>query len=554
MKKIFEFIANEEYEKAEKYVLSVSPNVLNDFFHHGEQADLIEFCKAASPKVLKKCILDVKDRQTFIFNTINDEQTEELLKLFTPEEKTKLLFELPQDIAFHIACADDLFYLLNTKQYALLKKLLPVFLPVDLAKIFETSDKNAELLLLFRLLPKDLATKTFVEISSKRQEELLNQFTNIELKEVVDRLFLDDFADLLEEMPASLVKKLLSIAGKEKRDSVNKILMYPQNSAGSIMTVEFISFKKDWTVLQAITHIKNCGIDKETIYNGYVTDGTRKLIGLVTTKDLLLANEEATIEDIMKKSVVYVHTYDDREYVANTISDYGFLAIPVVDAERRLVGIVTVDDAIEVLQAETTEDISKISAIIPTDTPYLKTSVFSIWKNRIPWLLILMISATLTGLIINTFEGRLNLISPLLFACVPMLMDTGGNSGSQASVTIIRSLALGDLSTKDVFKVLWKEFRVSILLGLTLSLACFAKLLLIDNLLFGYAYTVQLSAIVSIALLATVIIAKIVGGLLPLLAKVCRLDPAVVASPFITTIVDALSLMIYCMLALSLLG
>ena len=314
------------------------------------------------------------------------------------------------------------------------------------------------------------------------------------------------------------------------------------------------------SVEEAFDHIRAQAIDKETIYTCYVTDTSSKLIGLVTAKELMLAPKGALICDIMEDNVIYANTRDDREDVARKISDYGFLAIPVVDIERRLVGIVTVDDAMDVLEEENTEDLEKMVGIVHEDTPYLKTSVFSIWKNRVPWLLILMVSATFTGLIINTFEGSLNAISPVLFACIPMLMDTGGNSGSQVSVTVIRALALGELSTEDTRKVLWKEIRASLLLGVTLAIACFAKLMLIDNLLFGTfmpgnkAYTWDKCAVVSFALMCTVVVAKVVGCLLPLFVKKLKLDPAAVASPFITTIVDAVSLMIFCGLSIALLA
>lgn len=321
------------------------------------------------------------------------------------------------------------------------------------------------------------------------------------------------------------------------------------------MTVEMVSLCPDITISEAFDKIRKTAIDKETIYTCYVIDQTRHLIGVTTVKELLLADPSAKIADIMNENVICVHTLDDQETTARKLSDYGFLAMPVVDDESRLVGIVTVDDALDVIEAEDTEDISKIAATKPSDKPYLKTSVLTIFKNRLPWLLILMVSATFTGLIINKFEGRLNAISTVLIACVPMLMDTGGNAGSQASVTIIRALALGEVCTKDVMKVLWKEIRASLLLGLCLAIACFAKLQLIDNLLFGYAdYTLIRSAIVSVSLFITVVMAKVIGCLLPICAKAIKLDPAVVASPFITTIVDALSLMVFCGLSVGILS
>ena len=321
------------------------------------------------------------------------------------------------------------------------------------------------------------------------------------------------------------------------------------------MTTEYVYLYPGMTVQESFAQIRANGIDKETIYTCYVIDDSRHLLGLVTVKDLLLHSYETKIEDIMEDHVIYIETHADKETAAQMFDKYSFLAIPVVDSEIRLVGIITIDDAMDVLQEENTEDIAKMAAIKPSDKPYLKTSVFAIWRNRIPWLLVLMVSATFTGLILNTFESKLSMISSVLFACVPMIMDTGGNAGSQASVTVIRSLALNEITTKDAFRVLWKEIRASILLAVSLAIACFGKLMLIDNLLFGYKdYTPFTCLVVSLALMCTVVIAKLVGCMLPMLAKRVKLDPAVVASPFITTIVDALSLILYCGLAIFLLG
>jgi len=425
---------------------------------------------------------------------------------------------------------------------------------VDIARIFNELTPE-ETLVLFRLLPKDLAADVFVEMDSEAQQGLISRWNNVELRSVMDELFVDDMVDIVEEMPANVVKRILAASDRETRDYVNEILRYPKDSAGSIMTVEFVCLSAEMTVENAFEKIRETAIDKETIYTCYVVDKGKRLLGIVTAKDLLLSPKEKKIGDIMETNLVYTRTTDDREEAVRLLTEYGLLAIPVVDDEMRLVGIVTVDDAIDVLQEENTEDITKMAAVKPSDKPYLKTGVFSIWRNRIPWLLVLMVSATFTGLILNTYESKLAIISTVLFACVPMIMDTGGNAGSQASVTVIRALALNELSTKDVFRVLWKELRVSMLLGLSLGVACFGKLTLIDNLLFGYAdYTPFTCMVVSLALACTVVIAKLVGCLLPLLAKKVKLDPAVVASPFITTIVDALSLILYCGLAIKMLS
>ena len=419
----------------------------------------------------------------------------------------------------------------------------------DLAKVFEAIEKDAELLILFRILPKDLAAETFVEMDTDVAHRLVNKLTDGELKAVVDELFLDDTLDLIEEMPASVVKRVLAQSDKETRNHINEFLKYPKDSAGSIMTIEFVSLRPDMTVERAFERIRSTAIDKETIYTCYVIGTTNKLLGLVTAKDLLLAKKHELIGDIMNENVIYAHTEDDRENVARTISEYGFLALPIVDREMRLVGIVTVDDAMDVLQEENTEDIAKMAAMSPTDRPYLKTGVFSLWKNRVLWLLILMLGSTFTSIILNRYEAML---STCLVACVPMIMGTGGNSGSQASVTVIRALSLGEVEIKDLGKVVWKELRTSLLLGFTLAVACFAKLILLDGMLLGVeGYTPLVCLVVSLALLCTVIVAKLVGAVLPILAKIFHLDPAVVANPFITTIVDAVSVILFCSLSIS---
>ena len=449
---------------------------------------------------------------------------------------------------------DSIVSLLQKRSFATLKPILASMNEVEVAHIFEDLEIG-DSLLLFRLLPKDLAADVFVELDADRQEDMISRLSNGELYDVMQELFVDDIVDIIEEMPANVVRRMLAQSDAQTRFYVNEILKYPKDSAGSIMTVEFVSLSPELTVDESYERIRLTAIDKETIYTCYVIDKSRRLIGTVSAKDLLLARRDQTISEIMNPHTVYAHTTDDRESVAFLLSEYDFLAVPVVDDEMRLVGIVTIDDAIDVLQEENSEDIAKMAAVRPDDKPYLKTGVFRLWRNRIPWLLVLMVSATFTGLILNKYEHRLAIISSVLFACVPMIMDTGGNAGSQASVTVIRALALNELTTKDALTVMWKELRVSVLLGASLAVACFAKLTLIDNLIFGYReYTPFICLVVSLSLTCTVVIAKIVGCTLPLLAKKVKLDPAVVASPFITTIVDALSLMLYCALAVGLLS
>lgn len=443
--------------------------------------------------------------------------------------------------------------LIKNKQYIEVRQILSDVNPADIATIF--SDFSEDMLpILFRILPKDIATDVFVEMSATGQQTLIKSFSDFELKTMFEDLYLDDAVDIIEEMPANVVKRILSNSSPEVRSQINSILKYPKDSAGSIMTIEYVALKKYMTVAEAFDHIKKTGVDKETIYTCYVTDASRILIGIVTAKTLMLSDREATIEEVMETNVIYANTLDDKEEVAKSIEKYGFLALPVVDKEKRLVGIVTVDDAIEVIQEEAEEDISKMAAIIPNEKPYLESGVFSIWKARIPWLLLLMISATVTGAIIASFESALATCA-VLTTFIPMLMGTGGNSGSQASVTVIRELSLGDVKFSDIFKVQWKELRVSVLCGLTLGLVEFVKLTVFDSLILGNeAITVSVAFAVSLTICLTVILAKLVGSSLPIIAQKLGFDPAVMASPFITTVVDALSLIVFFTIASSILN
>ena len=512
-----------------------------------------DFCREIESELLADTLVLLdKELQEQIITSLRDDELEDVMDELTVEETVDMMKELSYDVVIRIAEQEEILELLEQKNYALLKPLLSKMNPIDLASVFEEME-DQDLLRTFRILPKDLAAESFVEMSNEIQEKLLHQLNNKELKEVMDELFLDDVVDLVEEMPANVVKRILAQNDAETRKYINEILKYPEDSAGSIMTIEYVSLRPSMTVKEALDHIRAKAIDKETIYICYVTDVTRKLMGVLTVKDLLINNDNVVVEDIMNKNVIYANTEDDREEVARLISKYGFLAIPIVDRENRLVGIVTVDDAIDVLQEESTEDVSMMAAILPSDKSYLELSSFEIWKQRVPWLLVLLISSTFTGLIISSFEGELNAISTLLFACVPMMMGTGGNSGSQASVTIISGLAANELSLKNWLRIIWKEFRVSLILGATLAIACFVKLLLIDKLIFSQPYTYMICFVISLALFFTIVVAKFIGAVLPLVAKVLKLDPAVVASPFITTIVDVVSLILYCSLAISLL-
>lgn len=448
---------------------------------------------------------------------------------------------------------DQIKEMIHNKQHKELREYLDTLTSQDIAEIMEELVEDDEISYeqlprFYRLLPKDLAADTFVELNPDLQEELIKALTDREIKQVMDDMFVDDAVDVIEEMPANVVKRMLSNTDAETRRNINEILNYPEDSAGSIMTIEYMDLHEDMTVKEAFDYIRKNGMEKETINILYVTS-RRKLVGLCSVRDLLLHQYEDRISDIMEEDVIAVHTTDDKELVAQALAKYDFTAIPVVDNDDRLVGIVTVDDAIDVITEEATEDIEKMAAITPSEHPYLRSSVWEIWKQRIPWLLLLMVSATFTGMIITKFEDALA-AQVALTAFIPMLMDTGGNSGSQASVTIIRGLSLGDIDLGDIFRVVWKEFRVAILCGLALSVVAFGKIMLVDHLLMNNSdITPLVAAVVSLTLVVTVIIAKLVGCTLPILAKKLKFDPAVMASPFITTIVDALSLMIYMTLA-----
>ena len=446
---------------------------------------------------------------------------------------------------------DIVIKLLEQHKFAELKLIMNQMNPTDIASIFDEADKK-DVPVLFRLLPKELAAQTFAYLDSDQQEQLILAFSDKEIRDMVDELFLDDTVDIIEEMPANVVSRILKNTDEATRRQINELLAYPDDSAGSVMTPEFVYLNKNMTVLEAFDKIRSVGVAKETIYTCYVTE-ERKLIGVVSLLDLVTAPQNTKVEQIMDENVISVNTKEDKETVAATFAKYDLLALPVVDGENRLVGIVTVDDAIDVMQDENTEDIELMAAIVPTDKPYFKTSVFETFLKRIPWLLILMVSATFTGMIITGFEEKLA-ASVALTAFIPMLMDTGGNAGGQSSTTIIRGLSLGNIQLKDVLKVLWKEMRVAVLCGVVLAVVNFVKIMLVDRLLLGNSdINAMVALVVCLTLVVAVFIAKIIGCTLPIGAKVIGFDPAVMASPFITTIVDAISLLSYFRIALSLL-
>ena len=432
----------------------------------------------------------------------------------------------------------------SRRDLAKIKEILSTINPADIAEIFN-SFPTSQRLLFFRLLAKEEAADTFVELDGDTQEELIHAFSDNELKDVLDELYLDDAVDIIEEMPATVVKRILKNTDTDTRKSINALLKYPEDSAGSIMTPEFVDLKNDMTVEDAFKRIRRTGVDKETIYTCYVTDNSRHLLGVTTVKELLLHDYDDDISDFMETNVIYINTLDDQEIAAQQLDKYNFLALPVVDMEERLVGIITIDDAMDVMQEENTEDIQKMNAMLPTEKTYLKTTVFETWKSRFPWLLLLMVSATFTGSIISGFEDKLAAMT-ILTAFIPMLMDTGGNSGGQASVTVIRAMSLGEIEFKNYFKVLWKEIRVGFICGISLAAVNFVKILLIDKLLLGNSeITLIVDLAICLTLVVEIIFAKMIGCTLPMLAKKCGFDPAVMSSPFITTIVDAVSLLIF---------
>lgn len=553
MKKEFlALLEREDYEAAAAIADKLSAAELAELLKNLPDARLTALCgKLESDSLAEVLLLLDSESKKKIIDNLHDDELEKVLDEISVDDTVDIIEEMPQEIVRRIAETEEIIKLLEERNFGVLKPLVSSMNAIDLAEVFENIGNDGETLLLFRILPKDLAADTFVEMDSDVKERLINRLNDRELRDVMNELFLDDTVDLIEEMPASVVKRVLAQSDNETRAYINELLKYPKDSAGSIMTIEFVALHPMMTVDEAFDHIRKTAIHKETIYTCYVVDPTNKLLGLVTAKDLMLAQKTDSIADIMNENVIYAHTEDDKEYVARTISDYGFLALPIVDRESRLVGIVTVDDAMTVLQEENTEDIAKMAAMQPADKPYLKTKVFNLWKNRVVWLLILMISATFTGMILNTYEAQL---SACVVACVPLLMDSGGNAGSQASVTVIRALALGEIRPKDIGKVVWKEFRTALLLGVTLAAVCFLKLILLDGMLLGFdGYTWQVALVVSLSLFCAIVVAKLIGSILPILAKVCRLDPAVVANPFITTIVDAVTVILLCTLSVHIL-
>lgn len=458
------------------------------------------------------------------------------------EENEKL--ETMDYEAIHEKRTDELTELLNKRDMKQLKQRMEELNEFDVAEFLAEIDDN-QMPMVFRLLSKETAAEVFANFDTPEQEKIINSITDSELSGIIEELYVDDAVDMMEELPANVVKRVMRAARPETRNLINQYLRYPDNSAGSIMTSEFVDLKKYMNVKEAFARIRRIGEDKETIYICFVTSADRKLEGIVTVKDLLLADDDTVLEELMDRNVIFASTTEDQESVSEKFSDYDLMALPVVDGEGRLVGIVTVDDIIDVMEQETTEDFEKMAGILPSDKPYSRTSTVEMWKNRIPWLLFLMLSATFTSMILTSFEDMLAVQAGLV-AFIPMLMGTGGNSGAQASTAVIRSLSLGDTEPRDALRVMWKEWRVSILCGLTLAVVNFFKMLLLDGLILrNDSVTVAVAATVSLSVLFIVMFAKVVGSTLPILAEKLGVDPAVMANPLISTVTDAVSLLIY---------
>lgn len=560
--RLIELISIEQFEEFEEYVSKLELEELANAIKEIDKKQLVPvFTKLPHDIASHVFTMLPADLQAYLVENITDIDfasfSETLLEVEEIEDKVnKNIFNeilIKSDADARHEKILEIIDNIENKKFSSLKPILSEMEPVDIAEILNDVGKE-KVVVIFRLLPKDLASDVFVEMDNDAQQIIIKTFTESELSKIINDLYSDDTADIIEEMPSNVARKILKVASAENRADINRLLGFPKDSAGSIMTTECITLRANMTVDDALKKIRRQAFDKETIYTCYVTDDKKKLLGIVSAKDIITHNPYEKISSFMQENIIFAHTSTDKEEVANLLSKYDLLAVPIVDSENRIIGIVTVDDAIDVIQEEAAEDISKMAGIAPTSKPYLQTNVFAIFKNRIPWLVLLLLSATFTGIIINTYEGTLNTLSPLLFACIPMLMGTGGNSGSQASVTIIQALATEEVEFKDILKVIWKEIRVAVITALALAIVCFAKLQLIDNLLFGYEYTIKISLAVSISLFVTVCAAKVIGACLPLLAKKCHLDPTVVASPFITTVVDILSLIIFCQTSIMLLG
>ena len=546
-RKRFKSVANLFYKSTIKNNLKIL-NILDD-------NDLIQVVRMLKKDYLANLLIHLPtEKRQLILESLNNNELNKLLEDVSVNVTIQIIEGSSQDVASKVLKKEEITYLLNRGNLTILKPLVSMMSSEELVKILEQL-KPQNRVDLFLILPKDLAVKTFVGLTYQTKQLLLNKLTEEEIKDLMVGLVVDETVILVKEMPFNIVKKIMSQSSEETKEYINSILNYPKDSVGRIMSREYLAIPLQSTIRQALQIVKKSKIKSNNFYNVYVVDEANKLMGMVSVKKLIQTEGDELVCDVMEKDIIFSQTNENKRLAAGKLFDYNLMTIPIVNESNHLVGVISIDDAVYIIKKKNDEYLTKMNALSPITTPYLKTNIWQIWKTRIPWLLILLISATFTGLILNSYESKLNAISPVLFACVPMMMDTGGNCGSQSSVTVIRSLSLNELTVNDWWRVLIKEIGASIILGLTLALACFAKLLLIDNLLFGYSgYTMIRSAVVSLALFVTVVIAKITGCLLPLIAKKCKLDPAVMAAPFITTIVDSLSLILFCSMSVAILA
>lgn len=565
IKTLIEYFKNESFDELAKYVSDIEPETLANKIKHIDK-DLMVLIVSKFPDDVFADIFMILplELQDYLVENINDvvfkNFSEELLDREDIENKiNKDIFNkilIRAEVESRKEKILEIIDSIENKKFTNLRPILSEMKAIDIAEILNEVDEE-KIAIIFRLLPKKDASDVFVELDTDAQQVIIKAFTDSELSHIVNDMFLDDTADIIEEMPSNVARRILKVSKKENREIINKLLGFPKDSAGSIMTPECITLRETMTVDDALAKIRKQALDKETIYTCYVTDNDKLLLGTVSARDILLHSPDEKIGNFMQENFIFASADTDKEEVANLLSKYNLLAIPIVDKENRILGIVTVDDAIDVITEEATEDITKIAGAAPSEKPYLKTNPFTLWLNRVPWLIFLLLSATFTGLVISKNEALLSngIYGIILTSCMPMIMGTGGNAGGQASATIIRGIALNEVEFKDSLKVMLKEILVGLVMGLSLGIICFAKIIFIDGMLLKTNGANVMSALtISTSLSVTIIFAKIIGSMLPLLAKKCKLDPAVMASPFITTIIDILSLIIYCNFALLFLG
>ncbi len=565
VKKIIELFKAESFDELAEFVSDLEPEVLAQEIEKLDTSLLVPVISKFPDKTFADVFMILPlEIQDYLVDNINDfnfkDFSEELLDHDDIENKiNKDIFNkilIRAEVESRKEKLLEIIDNIENKKFTKLRPILAEMKAIDIAEILNEVDEE-KIAIIFRLLPKKDASDVFVELDTDAQQVIIKAFTDSELSHIINDMFLDDTADIIEEMPSNVARRILKVSKKENREIINKLLGFPKDSAGSIMTPECITLRESMSVDEALAKIRKQALDKETIYTCYVTDDNKLLLGTVSARDILIHSPDEKIGDFMQENFIFAAADTDKEEVANLLSKYNLLAVPIVDKENRILGIVTVDDAIDVITEEATEDITKIAGAAPSEKPYLKTNPLTLWLNRVPWLIFLLLSATFTGLVISKNEALLSngIYGIILTSCMPMIMGTGGNAGGQASATIIRGIALNEVEFKDSLKVVFKEILVGLVMGISLGIICFGKIILIDGMLLKTNGANAMSALtISVSLSATIIFAKVIGSMLPLLAKKCKLDPAVMASPFITTIIDILSLIIYCNFAMIFLG